>query len=146
MSDQPKIIYVVAGNFIQYKEYIMSKSQSVDKQTRIIAYNNEELQISDVIYKYLSNVDQLRGIKDPKGVFYGTYYMRPDICDIIQQISICKHTNVLNYIPEKHKKYMEAYKPFRYIEDNAYIDIPNNPPPARITGISISVTRRKDED
>lgn len=143
MSDCAKIIYVVAGNFIQYKEYVMNKTQNVDTGTRIIAYSSEELQISDTIYKYLSSVDQLRGIKDPKGVFYGTYYMRPDICDIIQQISIRKHKNLMNFIPEKHREYMQIFKS---IEDNTYIDMPNNPPPARITNISISVTRRKDED
>jgi hypothetical protein len=143
MSDRPKIIYVVAGDFIQYKEYVMNKSQNLDKETIIIARNNQELQIGDIVYKYLNSEMQLRGIKDPEGVFYGTYYKRPDICDIIQQISIRKHKNLMNFIPEKHREYIETFKP---IENATYIDIPNNPPPARITGISISVTRRKDED
>lgn len=130
MSDRPKIIYVVAGNFIQYKEYVMNKSQNVDKQTTIIARNIEELQIGDTIYKYLNSADQLRGIEDPKGVFYGSYYMRPDICDIIQQLSIRKLKNVMDYIPEKHKKHIQ--------------DLKMSAP--RITGITISVTPRKDEN
>jgi len=35
---------------------------------------------------FLAGIDTLRGVSEPKGVFLGEWYTRPDALDIIQQL------------------------------------------------------------
>lgn len=60
MSD----MYVVAGTYNEYVNYARSKT-------------------GDNFYIYVNSPDMLRGLKDPHGVFIGTWIDRPDIEYII---------------------------------------------------------------
>ena len=64
--------YVVAGNYDEYKAYVKRKP-------RIEFY-----------YKYVVDVETLRGLSEIDGFYYGTYKDRSDIDDIIVQIAIIK--------------------------------------------------------
>lgn len=72
------VTYVVAGNQEQAYQYINRK---IEERVR----NGEEIsKIND--YSYVRDVDTLRGVSNPKGVFIGTWRERKDIKDIVQQL------------------------------------------------------------
>jgi hypothetical protein len=56
---------------------------------------NTSLSMSD--YSIVHNQDQLRGMRDPKGVFVGTWKQRKDIFEILNMLLV----NMT--IPSKHK-------------------------------------------
>jgi hypothetical protein len=66
--------FVIAGNYQQFQEY-QRKGYSDD----ILLYQN---------LVYVSSIDVLRGIRNPKGVFIGTWYKREDIGDILMQLRL----------------------------------------------------------
>ena len=66
MSD----MYVVAGTYDQYQSYARSK-----------AGDNK-------FYIYVNSPDTLRGLRDPHGVFIGTWITRPDIGGIIDALLV----------------------------------------------------------
>ena len=61
-----KYQYIIAGNHIQYLNWL-------NKQTNIHC-------------QYVGGPDILRGIRDPHGVFIGTWYERKDIYNILVQL------------------------------------------------------------
>lgn len=65
--------YVVAGTYDQYVNYARTKTD-------------------DVFYIYVSGPDMLRGLRDPKGVFIGTWMDRPDIEDIVLNLRLATST------------------------------------------------------
>jgi hypothetical protein len=56
---------------------------------------NTSLSMSD--YSIVHNADQLRGMRDPKGVFVGTWKQRKDIFEILNMLLV----NMTE--PSKHK-------------------------------------------
>lgn len=66
--------YVVAGTYDQYVNYARTKTD-------------------DVFYIYVSGPDMLRGLRDPKGVFIGTWMDRPDIEDIVLNLRLATSTS-----------------------------------------------------
>ena len=66
--------YVVAGTYAQYLLYTRTKTD-------------------DKFYIYVSGPDMLRGLRDPKGVFIGTWMDRPDIEDIVLNLRLATSTS-----------------------------------------------------
>jgi len=67
-------IWIVAGNFHEFREYYHKKRKSGDFKD----------------YRYVVNVNILRGLEDIKGFYIGTYKQRTDLKEIQEQILICK--------------------------------------------------------
>lgn len=67
-------VYVIAGNHAQYVEYKIRKHRENDGGV-------EE-------YVYVSSVNTIRGIRDPSGVFIGTWRDRTDIMDILMHLRL----------------------------------------------------------
>lgn len=65
--------YVVAGTYDQYRAYLSKNEFSSH-------------------YVYVSHPDMLRGLKDPHGVFVGSWIDRHDIEDIILNLRIATST------------------------------------------------------
>ena len=83
--------WVVAGNSQEYMDWLNRNGA-----------NRME-------WRYVSDVSIIRGHSDPHGIFIGSYYMRPDIKDIMLQLQIATHgTN--DAITEAWKK-AELYAP-----------------------------------
>ena len=74
--------YVVAGNHQEFLEHVKRKLQ------RLYSEGDTRLTISDFVY--VVTVDQLRGRRDIKGYYYGSYMQRPDIAEIQNMIQIIK--------------------------------------------------------
>jgi hypothetical protein len=64
--------FIIAGSHVQYIDYV----------------NKKGLLSNTKHYQYVSSVDSLRGYHNPRGVFIGTWYDKPDILDIIYQLMI----------------------------------------------------------
>lgn len=64
--------YIIAGSYNQYRLYV--REHYFDKTQ----------------YKFVSDVDSIKGLSDISGVFIGTWADRDDIMDIIVQICIIK--------------------------------------------------------
>jgi hypothetical protein len=91
--DQMK--YVIAGNGMQYQHYIRSN------------------RLSGLDYRYVSDIDSIRGLSDISGVFTGTWYDREDIMDIINQIMVIKSRHGAWTIPKEIISFLLHYKSFR---------------------------------
>lgn len=72
------MIFVVAGTEPQAYEYINRK---LEERLR----NGEEVSKVDD-YKYVHGPDVLRGVRDPRGVFIGTWRERKDIKEIVETL------------------------------------------------------------
>lgn len=61
--------------------------------------------------KYVQSVETLRGIREPKGIFIGTWYKRPDIESIITQLQIAdsilprKAQELMNIVDRKRTNF-----------------------------------------
>jgi hypothetical protein len=79
-------IFVIAGTAREATEWARDNLQ------KRIAKGESPIGISE--YLYVSNQNQLFGIKDPHGVFVGNWLGRPDILEIVQTLLHCStHTN-----------------------------------------------------
>jgi hypothetical protein len=79
-------IYVIAGTAREATEWMKSNLQK-----RIL---NGENVIGMSEYAYVTGVDTLRGIRNPHGVFIGSWKERLDIFDIVQQLMLSSiHVN-----------------------------------------------------
>lgn len=82
--------YIIAGNKTQYDMFIgkLPISEHPDQ------------------YQYVSGPDSVRGIRDPHGLFIGTWSKRPDITEIVTNLIIASSTknHQLYKILEKVKK------------------------------------------
>lgn len=91
--------YVIALNTIEFKNYLdreYTKSQI------------EGLGIFLDDYKFVSGVDTLRGIRNPRGVFTGNWRQRKDMEDIFQ--CLLSQTDLLT---PAHSKISETYRVWR---------------------------------
>jgi len=82
-------IYVVAGNYDQYRMYVRRKIQELYNQ------GNTSISMSDFVHVH--NADSLRGLQNIHGFFVGTYRERSDLQEIIQTLRI-----INNIPPEEH--------------------------------------------
>ena len=85
-----KYQYIIAGNYDQYCTWAADK----------MSVNN---------CRYVSSINVLRGIRDPHGVFIGTWYERKDIYDIL--LILLTASSVEN---------TEIRKAIKYYEDKRY--------------------------
>lgn len=70
---------VIAGTEHEAKYWII---QDLSKKYP----NNTSLSMSD--YSIVNNQDQLRGMRDPKGIFVGTWRERKDIFEILNMLLV----------------------------------------------------------
>jgi hypothetical protein len=78
-------IWVVAGDARQADVWIRS---DLDRR-----WDAGEKTISKSEYVYVCGPKSLRGIKNPRGVFVGTWRQRPDIRSIVETLMICSNNN-----------------------------------------------------
>ena len=71
--------FVIAGNHSQFLDW---KNRNYPE----MLLNGDIQGLQDIIY--VSSIDQLRGVSNPKGVFIGTWGERKDILDIIIQLQV----------------------------------------------------------
>ena len=93
MSQENEMIFVIAGN---YNEATIWINETIKKKEKsgVWSYPSE--------YAYVSNVDKIRGYRNPHGVFYGTWRQRPDIKIIMEQLYISTdHTQASYYTLSK---------------------------------------------
>jgi hypothetical protein len=62
-------LFIIAGNYQQFQEY-------------------QRKGYSDDILVYVSSIDTLKGIREPRGKFIGTWYKREDMLVILYQLSV----------------------------------------------------------
>lgn len=96
--------YVVAGNYTQFHTFIKKKAGE------LWLSGNHEVTLSHFVY--VSGVDQLRGISNPTGWFYGTWYERTDIRDILAVLTHCciNDGSKLQAIDKMYDKLVEVGK------------------------------------
>lgn len=90
-----QIKYVIAGNGMQYQQYIRSN------------------RLYGIEYQYVSCIDSIRGLSDISGVFTGTWHDREDIMDIINQIMVIKSRHGGWTMPDELKSFYLSYKSVR---------------------------------
>lgn len=79
--------YIVAGTYGEYQDYILR--------------NN----LNRLDYPYVTDIHALRGLSSIDGFYIGTYYNRPDLLEIQQQIAIIKaHMNMPKHATVIHTK------------------------------------------
>ena len=71
-----KRIYVVSGTHNEFMAYKLDKN---DPET--------------TNYVYVSKPEMLRGLRDPKGVFYGSWRNRSDILEIVEHLRLYTTTD-----------------------------------------------------
>ncbi len=80
-------VYIVAGNFKEYTEYVDRKHYEWLKP-------DSNTLVSPYFYINVSNVDKLRGLNKIQGFFIGSYEQRADIDEIKMAIKIIKGKTV----------------------------------------------------
>lgn len=86
--------FVIAGTPEQAKEWIKKH------------YDQTKGEINLIDYVIVTSPDQLRGYKDPNGVFTGTWYTRGDALDILSLIDVSLTDKEKR---EKFSKIIDAY-------------------------------------
>jgi hypothetical protein len=81
-------VLVIAGNANEAKYWVIN---DLGKKYP----SNTSLSMSD--YIIVTNPDQLRGMRDPAGIFVGTWKQRPDIFELLNMLLV----NMIE--PSKHK-------------------------------------------
>lgn len=61
--------FVVCGNVFEYDRYL------------------RENQLDSHLCAYVSSIDSIRGTRNPKGIFTGTWWNRKDIIDIVSTLA-----------------------------------------------------------
>lgn len=87
---EPPIEYIVAGNFGEYQNYVNRKIDEMDSPSA-----------PKVLYRYVSDVNILRGLSEIRGLYIGSYAQRRDIEEIKQAIAVIKAKS--NTDPWTHK-------------------------------------------
>ena len=80
---EPMTVYIVAGNFQEYQNYVDRKLMELDSPSA-----------PRVKYRYVANVDTIRGLSKITGSYIGTYKSRSDIDDIRMAIAVIKAKDV----------------------------------------------------
>ena len=92
-------IFIISGNYNQFKEW---KSRNYPE----LLTNGQIQSLQDIVY--VAGVDNLKGHREPHGMFIGTWYQRNDIESILTQLLISgsilpwKHTELM-CITERNK-------------------------------------------
>ncbi len=93
-NDYP--IHIVAGNFSEFQDFVIKKRQ--------MGFHFE--------YRYVRDVDSIRGLDRIRGLYIGTYKDRPDLSEIQEFIHIIK---------SKHNFYENiAWHDYRYLILSVY--------------------------
>lgn len=71
-NDYP--IHIVAGNYSEFQDFVIKKRQ--------MGFHFQ--------YKYVNDVDSIRGLDKIRGLYIGTYKERPDLPEIQEFIHIIK--------------------------------------------------------
>jgi len=82
-------VLVIAGNANEAKYWVIN---DLGKKYP----TNTSLSMSD--YIIVTNPDQLRGMRDPNGIFIGTWKERPDIFEILNMLLV-----IMTHDTVKHK-------------------------------------------
>lgn len=72
-------IFIISGNYNQFKEW---KSRNYPE----LLTNGQIQSLQDIVY--VGSVDNLKGHREPHGLFIGTWYQRNDIEYILTQLQI----------------------------------------------------------
>ena len=94
-------VYVIAGTFDQAKQYINRK--------RAEYLNSGEPPLLMPNYLYVSGINNIRGIRNPKGVFIGAWKQRPDIIEVVETLMMASDStnpalvDIYNELVHKHK-------------------------------------------
>lgn len=67
--------YIIAGGYLEYKQWLNKLYDSPDYFPGATSG-----------YIYVQDVSHLKGIRNPRGRFIGTWYKRPDLDQIILQL------------------------------------------------------------
>ena len=107
-------IYVIAGNRNEYQEYSRSDRRDYLKT-----------------YYYVRDVDSLRGLRNPDGVFIGSFKNRPDIKELLQYLynamdNPIKQKKILDIIQSIQQVDTTPSKQF-YYSAGMHIPLHNNP-------------------
>lgn len=78
-------IFVIAGNNAQFEHYKARKIEEMLNKGYV------DFRYADIVYVSSANV--LKGIKNPHGVFIGTWRERTDIHDILDTLMMCSQMN-----------------------------------------------------
>ena len=89
-------IYVIAGNRNEYQEYSRSDRRDYLKT-----------------YYYVRDVDSLRGVRNPDGVFIGSFKNRPDIKELLAYMLVVMDN------PNKIKVIRNIYESIQQVEYTA---------------------------
>jgi hypothetical protein len=76
-------IFVIAGTQDQAHQYIKRKCEE--------RFRAGETSVSMSDYVSVSDANKLRGVRDPFGVFIGTWKERTDLMEILDVLSFAKH-------------------------------------------------------
>lgn len=88
------IQYIIAGNHSQYMTWLSKQK--------------------DIHCQYVGGPDILRGIRDPHGVFIGTWYERKDMDDILMQLVVASRVD-----NPALRKAIDYYEDKRYERTNS---------------------------
>ena len=75
--------FVVAGTREEFNKFIKEKA------LEMFGAGNTSVSLSDFVY---ANVDNLKGISDPRGFFIGTWRERLDALNILLILRMASHT------------------------------------------------------
>jgi hypothetical protein len=73
-------LYIISGTNEQYLNFVKRKVSE--------SWNVGDTDISMSNFVYVRSPDQLRGIRDPRGYFIGTWYENPNIVQILNQLVV----------------------------------------------------------
>jgi len=87
------MLYIVAGNNNEYRNWVAEQKKFHPSETR-----------------YVSNVDQIRGMSDIEGRFIGTCYDRIDIVEIVNRINIMRFGKAKPIVLLESLRHLSAYE------------------------------------
>ena len=87
------MLYIVAGNNNEYRNWVAEQKTFHPSKTR-----------------YVSNVDQLRGMSTLEGRFIGTCYDRSDIVEIVNHINVIRSRTTKPIIKLESLRHLSAYE------------------------------------
>jgi hypothetical protein len=70
--------YVITGNHEEYKAFILRKAMEMTID------GNTSISLSDFVY--VSGPETIKGLRNPRGFFFGTWRKRTDSKDILLQL------------------------------------------------------------
>jgi hypothetical protein len=71
-------IYVIAGNYMEFRDFVEKNIQEE------LQRGNRSITLSH--YIFVTDIAQLRGLRNPHGYFYGTWRERLNIIEILMNL------------------------------------------------------------